>query len=209
MLTINKNITAVNRTAANRTASDIQFLVFHYVGAVSTAKANTDYFKSVNRQASAHYFVDDSSIWQCVEDKDIAWHCGTSGAYKHPACRNKNSIGIEMCCKKDASGKLYISEATIQNAAELGRHIMAKYNIPLDRVLRHYDVTGKNCPAPMVENPAAWEAFKAMLADKTAEYKAVIQAHCQFSDPAGVWAVLDKHPYAADLYRKWAESYRK
>lgn len=43
--------------------------------------------------------------------------------------------------------------------------------------------------------------------DAKSYHKAVIQAHCQFSHPQGVWELLDKHPYANDLYRKWAESY--
>ena len=39
-------------------------------------------------------------------------------------------------------------------------------------------------------------------------YKMAIQERCKFSHPEGVWEYLDKHPYAADLYRKWAESYK-
>jgi len=44
--------------------------------------------------------------------------------------------------------------------------------------------------------------------DKTAEYKATIQAKCNFGDAPGVWAYMDKHPYASALYQKWAESYK-
>jgi hypothetical protein len=44
--------------------------------------------------------------------------------------------------------------------------------------------------------------------DEIARYKAIIQEHCKFSDPAGVFALTDKSPWARDLYRKWAESYR-
>ena len=40
-----------------------------------------------------------------------------------------------------------------------------------------------------------------------AQYQGLIQAVCNFSDPAGVWAVLNTHRFADDLYRKWAESY--
>jgi N-acetylmuramoyl-L-alanine amidase CwlA len=67
---INKNITNTNRTVRN--GRKIEYIVIHYVGAVSTAKNNTIYFKDAYRGASAHYFVDDSSIWQCVEEKDRA-----------------------------------------------------------------------------------------------------------------------------------------
>ena len=40
-------------------------------------------------------------------------------------------------------------------------------------------------------------------------YRAVIQAKCGFSDPEGVWAVVETHKYADSLYRRWAESYGK
>ena len=58
MLPINQYITVRNRTISNRT--NIPYLVIHYVGAVSSAKNNCEYFYSTYRGASAHYFVDDS-----------------------------------------------------------------------------------------------------------------------------------------------------
>lgn len=39
-------------------------------------------------------------------------------------------------------------------------------------------------------------------------YKAIIQSKCNFSDPNGVWTLMDKHPYADAFYKKWAESYK-
>lgn len=160
---INQNITTVNRTVADRTAADIKYLVIHYVGAVSTAYNNTIYYGTVNRQASSHYFVDATSIWQCVDEKDIAWHCGTPKPYKHPECRNKNSIGLEICCIKDADGKLILDPMAVINAAELARDIATRYGIDEAHILRHYDVTGKGCPAPLVENAGAWDAFKQIV----------------------------------------------
>lgn len=159
MLPINQYITVRNRTVSNRT--NIQYLAIHYVGAVSSAKANCSYFYSEYRGASAHYFVDDTSIWQCVLDKDIAWHVGAN-SYRHPYCRNSNSIGIEMCCFNN-NGTLDMSEAVINNTIELAAYICKKYGITIDRVVRHYDVTGKSCPAPFVNNSARWEDFKARL----------------------------------------------
>lgn len=163
---INKNITTINRTLMNN--RNIEYIVIHYVGAVSTAKANTDYFKSVNRQASAHYFVDDNSIWQCVEDKDSAWHCGGGlqglGGHKYyKKCLNSNSIGIEMCCYKNANGTLDISDKTIENTIGLVKELMKKYSILADKVIRHYDVTGKKCPAPFVSDENRWNNFKSKL----------------------------------------------
>lgn len=160
MLPINQYITVRNRTISNRT--NIPYLVIHYVGAVSSAKANCNYFYSTYRGASAHYFVDDNSIWQAVLDKDIAWHCGAN-SYRHPSCRNSNSIGIEMCCYMN-NGVLDISDAVVNNTIELAAYICKKYGITIDRVIRHYDVTGKNCPAPFVRDGGRWNEFKNRLA---------------------------------------------
>ena len=154
-----KNITSRNRTVSN--GRSIKYIVIHFVGAVSSAKANSNYFKSTYRGASAHYFVDENSIYQVVEDKDVAWHCGAS-SYKHKSCRNSNSIGIEMCCFNN-SGKVDVSENVINRTIELTKELMRKYSVPAMNVIRHYDVTGKNCPAPFVSNSARWTNFKNRL----------------------------------------------
>lgn len=146
----------------------ILYIVEHYTANNGdTAKNNADYFAGTgNLSASAHYFVDENGVWQSVKDTDTAYHCGTTGTYKHPKCRNANSIGIEMCSRKDANGRYYIEDATIKNAANLTKELMKKYNIPKENVIRHYDVTGKICPAPMVTNESLWKEFKNMLTSK-------------------------------------------
>ena len=74
-----------------------------------------------------------------------------------------SSIGIEMCSRKRADGSYYILPETVANAAALAREIMQRYGIDTEHVLRHYDVTGKRCPMPWVDDPAQWTAFLAML----------------------------------------------
>ena len=140
------------------------YIVIHYVGAVSSAYNNAKYFETVKRGASAHYFVDEKDIYQVVREKDASWHCGAN-KYKHAKCRNNNSIGIEMCCFNN-NGKIDVSEKVVQRTAELTKELMAKYNIPAENVLRHYDVTGKNCPAPMVSDSKRWTDFKSRLEEK-------------------------------------------
>jgi len=49
---------------------------------------------------------------------------------------------------------------------------------------------------------------KTVPIDLITEYKNIIQSHCNFGNPTGVWEVLDKHSYAKSLYQKWAESYK-
>lgn len=160
MLQTQKKITLVNRT--QRQNRKVEWIVIHYVGAESSAKANVNYFYNQNRGASAHYFIDENEIWQCVEEKDSAWHCGANTYYN--SCRNSNSIGIEMCCKKNPSGNWYIEERTVQNTIELVRELMKKYSIDINYVVRHYDVTRKICPEPFVRDEKQWLDFKKRLA---------------------------------------------
>ena len=142
----------------------VRYIVLHYTANNGdTAKNNCDYYHRVGGlQASAHYFVDEHGAMQSVREGDTAWHCGAR-AYWHPECRNANSIGIEMCSRKRADGSYYIKPETVANAAALAREIMQRYGIDTDHVLRHYDVTGKRCPMPWVDDPAQWAAFKDML----------------------------------------------
>ena len=142
----------------------VRYIVMHYTANNGdTAKNNCDYYHRVGGlQASAHYFCDEYGAMQSVREGDTAWHCGAR-AYWHPECRNGNSIGIEMCSRKRADGSYYILPETVANAAALAREIMQRYGIDTDHVLRHYDVTGKRCPMPWVDDPAQWAAFKDML----------------------------------------------
>jgi N-acetylmuramoyl-L-alanine amidase CwlA len=153
------------RNFTKRNNRKIEYIVIHYVGAVSSALNNAKYFKTTYRGASAHYFVDEKDIYRVVEDKDNAWHSGAN-KYKHAKCRNSNSIGIEMCCYKNGN-TIDVSEKVVERTIELTKELMAKYNIPVENVLRHYDVTGKNCPAPMVSDSTRWNTFKARLTNIT------------------------------------------
>ena len=162
---IQKKISKYNHYSG-RSGQGIKYIVIHYVGAVSTAANNAAYFAGGDRGASAHYFVDDTSIWQSVEDKNAAWHCGggrqsSDGGSLLGKCTNLNSIGIEMCCKKK-DGKLYITDATKANTAWLVQYLMKKHSIPASRVVRHFDVNGKYCPGGYC-NDKAWSKLKAQL----------------------------------------------
>ena len=129
-----------------RSTNSIRYIVVHYTGNDGdTDENNGKYFRNNIIGASAHYFVDDDSITQTVPDNYIAWHCGAK-KYKHAHCRNANSIGVELC-DDVRNGVIYPSGKTIENALELVEHLMQKYSIPKDNVIRHYDVTGKLCPA--------------------------------------------------------------
>jgi len=132
----------------------------HFTGNnTDTALNNANYFGGGNRNASAHYFVDNDNIVQVVEDNNASWHCGDgNGKY---GIANQNSIGIEMC---GTNGQ--ISTSTESNAIDLVKFLMVKYSIPSDRVVRHYDASRKNCPSPWsANNWSKWNDFKKKLTD--------------------------------------------
>lgn len=148
---ITKQISNFNHYKGNK----VEAIIIHYVGAVSTAKNNADFFGGGNRNASAHYFVDDNEIRQVVEDYNGAWHIGDSNTKYN----NKNTIGIEQCCVlKD--GKPYVSEKTEANTVELVKKLLKTHNLSANVVLRHKDVSGKLCPNWSDER---WNNFKSKL----------------------------------------------
>lgn len=130
----------------SRSLNSIKYIVIHYTANDGDSDENNGiYFSNNIVEASAHYFVDSDSITQSVPDDFTAWHCGAI-TYKHPECRNSNSIGIEIC-DDIYNGVIYPSPRTIENAISLVELLMKKYSIPQENVIRHYDVTGKICPA--------------------------------------------------------------
>lgn len=165
-MTINTKV--CNSVNYGGSRSTTKYIVIHYTSNEGdTAKNNADYFARENVGASAHYFVDENQIWSSVPENKIAWHCGAK-TYRHPYCRNTNSIGVEICMN-DKTGA--VRKQSIANAVQLVKMLMQKYNVPIENVIRHYDVTGKLCPAPMVENAALWNEFKSDLEEDKVTYE--------------------------------------
>ena len=166
---------------------EIKYIVVHYFGSLGTAKAVANYFATTENESSAHYCVDEGEVvYQCVEDGDIAWHCGAK-TYLHPDCRNSNSIGIEVrpakldpkTASSAAERDWYFTPEARENLLTLTRLLMEQYHIPPERVVRHYDVTGKWCPRPWMGEDVneyygttgeeQWESFKSALAQPPEE----------------------------------------
>lgn len=150
---------------SKRNTSLIKYLVYHYTANDGdTDEANAKYFHNNIVKASAHRFVDDDSVTISVPDNYVAWHCGgglqgSKGHTYYKKCTNTNSIGIEMCDTK-RNGKYEVTPKTRSNAIALGKEIVKKYGIKKENVIRHYDVTGKNCPAYFVKDEEAWIKFR-------------------------------------------------
>ena len=166
-------IKTANRSnyGGKRSTADIKYIVIHYTANDGdTDEGNGNYFANNIVGDSAHYFVDDDSITRSVPDDYIAWAVGgskykyTKGGTFYGKCTNANSISIEFCDTKK-NGVYDFTEATMKNAADLVKLLMEKYTVPVERVIRHYDVTGKVCPKPFVDDEKAWKEFKERLVD--------------------------------------------
>lgn len=151
-----------------RKLSAITAIVMHYTantGKMATAKGNARYFESGSegRKASAHYVVDEGeTAYECVPIDTVAWSVGDGRGGKYGALvNNYNSVSIEMVSHTDERRKYYIPIETQRHAAELCAYLLKQ--LPnVKYVVRHYDVSKKLCPAPMVDE-TAWAEFMSLL----------------------------------------------
>ncbi len=129
-------------------------------GQGADSAAHFAYFNSADRGASADFFVDDKGAL-CVNDyqKYATWHCGDGKGKK--GITNQNSVGVELCVNAD--GDCY---EMFFNAVRLVARLMQELGIPPENVVRHYDVSGKLCPASMSQNNwEDWEFFHYIVSD--------------------------------------------
>ena len=144
-------------------------IVVHYVAnPCSTALENRNYFEGLKDQsgsktvsASSHYIIGaDGTILQCIPLDEVAYG-------KYP--RNEDTVSIE-CCHPDADGRF--TDATIKSLARLTGWLCKELSLNEKHIIRHHDVSGKNCPKYYVEHEDAWRALKKKLAAGIKEAKA-------------------------------------
>ena len=130
----------------------IEYIVIHYPGSVANGEQQCHYYTRCNRVVSAHYVVDDEKVYSCLPDRLIAFHVVSSGNV-----RNDNAIGIDLVAHKENLNHIsaydldwYHTPQTLTTAAKLVATLLQTYQLPISHVVRHYDVTGKRCPATMV-----------------------------------------------------------
>lgn len=145
---------------------EVRGIVIHYTANPNTtAEQNRSYFEGLAQTketyASSHFIVGISGeIIQCIPCSEISYASND---------RNSDTVSIE-CCIPDESGKF--TDETYQALIQLTAWLMGRYDISLNDVIRHYDVTGKNCPKYFVEHTSAWDTFKEDIADYIETYGA-------------------------------------
>lgn len=165
---VTKDYLTVNSYSRPGTAlKKIRGIVIHYVGNPgTTAKANRNYFESLSAgtdhvYASAHFVVGlEGEVIQCIPLTEISYASNQ---------RNVDTISVEVC-HPDETGKF--SAVTYDRTVELTAWLCREFHLTSDDVIRHYDVSGKNCPKYYVEHPEAWEQFRADVQDAISSLKA-------------------------------------
>lgn len=181
------NLANKNNYGSKRSKAGIKWIVVHYTGNDGDSdEANGNYFKNNVVKASAHYFIDDDSITQSVPDDYIAYSVGgsrysnykqTGGAKYYGQATNANTLNFELCDSKK-NGIVMVTEETLNNAVAFIQQKMKEYEIDEDHVIRHFDVTGKQCPGYFCysdANDKAWEEFKSKLEED------------KFKKPSSTW----------------------
>lgn len=143
--------------------NSINGIVVHYTANPgSTARENRDYFEGLKTaqttKASSHFIIGlDGEVVQCIPTSEIAYASND---------RNSDTISIE-CCHPDETGKF--NDATYDSLIQLTAWLCKRFNLDSSQVIRHYDVTGKNCPKYFVEHEDAWEQFREDVAQRKEE----------------------------------------
>lgn len=200
------NIANKANYGSKRDLSTIKYIVIHYTANDGdTDENNGKYFKNNVVQVSAHYFVDDDSVTQSVPDDYVAYSVGgskysdcaiTGGGKLHGKATNYNTLNIEIC-DDVRNGTVYPSEKTIENAVELTKKKMKEYNIPKENVIRHFDVSGKRCPAYWCgtsEKESKWKTEfwnKLSPSVSTTEIYRVRKTWADASSQIGAYSVLE------------------
>lgn len=191
--------------SSSRRGSSPEWIVVHYTGCPGTRgdviarRFARSSVPANDRLSSAHYVVDGERIWQCISLDRAAWHVGNGQPNEcYSTCDhaelwhkkhkgflgNRNSIGVELCVMKSGRGNRmededwYFGDQTVETAAHLVAELLCRFDMSLDRILRHYDATGKPCPRPFVtlrrdksqKYEAAWTDFRI----RVGEWMAVI-----------------------------------
>ena len=131
-----------------------QYITIHNTSNSATAQAEITYMKNNNNQTSFHVCVDEKYVIQAIPFNRNAWHAG-DGAN---GTGNRKSIGIEIA---RSTGDINLFKKAEQNCAEYVATLLKKNGWGIDRVKRHKDWSGKNCPHKTME--LGWQRFLNMI----------------------------------------------
>ena len=138
----------------------VNYIAIHYTANPgAAAMANRNYFENLadthEAKVSSHFVVGlEGEVVQCIPTSEISYATNS---------RNVDTLSIE-CCHPDESGA-FLPE-TYDSVVKLTAWLCTRFGLRADQVIRHYDVTGKECPKYYVDHPEAWEQMRADIAEQ-------------------------------------------
>lgn len=128
-----------------------QYITVHNTANDASAANEIAYHNRNSNQVSYHVAIDDKEAIQCIPFDRNAWHCGDG-----QGDGNRKSIGIEICYSKSAGSRYVAAE---ENAVQYIAKLLHEYGWGVDRVKKHQDWSGKNCPHRILAD-GRWKLFK-------------------------------------------------
>ena len=118
---------------------EVKKIAVHYVGNPNTsALANRNYFencKEGGRYVSSHYIVGlKGEVIQCIPIDEWSYCTNQANGY---------SISIETCHPRSDG---VFNDSTYVSLCELCAMLLKKFNLTTNDLIRHYQITGKQCP---------------------------------------------------------------
>jgi len=145
---------SINFSIPKRSKKTIKFIIIHYTGMRSQAKA-IKRLCELNSKVSAHYFIkNDGEILNLVPDLYEAWHAGESN-WKNFKSLNKYSIGIEINNPGHNNGYVKFKSKQISALKKLLKELIKKYKIKKFNILGHSDIAPDRKKDPGEKFP--WE----------------------------------------------------
>lgn len=118
-----------------RDCAQPDLVVLHYT-AMTSAEAACRTLCNPETEVSAHYLIaEDGRVFQLVEEEKRAWHAG-AGSWRGVNDVNSHSIGIEMA----NTGFTPFAAPLMAALEDLLAGILARWNIPAERVIGHSDM---------------------------------------------------------------------
>lgn len=169
----NKFIDVNKYARSGKKITAVRKIVMHYTAnAGASAENHYRYFSNLEgRYASAHFFVDSKDALCIIPLNEVAYHCNDVQKRNKDGSRyrgvaelrpdgNYLSVGIELCIEKNGT----FHPETIKKATAVAVELCKRYGLdPMTDIVRHYDVTAKNCPAPWVASISGFNLFKSAV----------------------------------------------
>jgi len=136
---------------------------------------------------SAHVFCDMDSITLAIPTDEVSWGCGDrnfKGGQQPVAATvfnkraNYHTVSVEICNNDIIKNSDEDWKGSVATAKQWTIDFIKSKGLKVDvagslapqtlktgpkageiLILRHHDVSGKNCPAPFIKDKVAWEAF--------------------------------------------------